>query len=544
MYTYRNFYNGAGVAIGDINNDGLSDIYFCGNMEGNKLYLNKGNFQFEDITEKAGVSCGVIWSTGISMVDVNADGWLDLYVCKSGKPEGSNRFNELFINNHDLTFSEKSKEYGLAVVGLSTHAVFFDYDEDNDLDCYLLTNSIKSVGNYDLIRDQRQISDPQGGGNKLFRNDGFHFTDVTTKAGIFSSKIGFGLGVSISDLNQDGWMDVYVSNDFFERDYLYINNRDGTFKEDAEHEFKSLSMGSMGADIADINNDGYPDIFVTEMLPRTNERIKTKVSFENWNRQQLSLEAGYHYQFPRNVLQLNNGDGSFSEIGRLAEVEATDWSWGALIFDMDNDGLKDIYVSNGIYKDLLDQDYINYMADPQTVRQLFSKDKNVIMKMVDIIPSQPISNLAFQNSGGLRFTNQTVDWGLEHPGFSNGSAYGDLDNDGDLDLVVNNLNMAPFLYRNNSRELYPGNHFLEIILKGKESNLNSIGAKISLISGDQILYAEQNPIKGFMSSVDSKIHFGVGRLEEIDEVKIEWPTGGVTKMSKVKTNQIVTFVEK
>jgi hypothetical protein len=544
MYTFRNFYNGAGVAIGDVNNDGLADIYFCGNMNGNRLYLNKGNLKFEDITEKAKVGCGKIWSTGVSMIDVNGDGWLDLYVCKSGKPEGGNRNNELFINNHDLTFSERSKEYGLAITGLSTHAVFFDYDKDGDLDCYLLTNSIKSVDNYDLVSNQRKIQDPQGGGNKLLKNEGGKFVDVTQYARIYSSVIGFGLGVSIGDVNKDGWMDIYVSNDFFERDYLYINAGDGTFKEVIEGEFKSLSMGSMGADIADINNDSYPDIFVTEMLPQTNERVKTKVSFDNWNRYQMKIDAGYFYQYPRNVLQLNNGDGTFSEIGRLGELDATDWSWGALIFDADNDGLKDIYVSNGIFKDLLDQDYINFMANPETVRSLYSKENGVLAKMIDIIPSHPISNVAFKNLGDLKFREEKDSWGLNHPGFSNGSAYGDLDNDGDLDLVVNNINMPAFIYRNNTNQLLPDNHFIEFILKGKELNSYAIGTKITLYSSSQVLYCEQNPVRGFMSSVDSKLHVGLGSIKIIDKVKIEWPSGSVTQLDSIIADRAITLSEK
>lgn len=543
MYTYRNFYNGAGVAIGDINNDGLADIYFCGNMVDNKLYLNKGDFKFEDITTKALVSCGKSWSTGVTMADVNGDGWIDLYVCKSGKPEGEHRNNELFINNHDLTFSERSKEFGLDFVGLSTHAAFFDYDRDGDLDCYLLTNSIKSIGNYDIVKDQRSKPDPQGGGNKLLRNDGNKFTDVTMTAGIYSSSIGFGLGVSVSDLNKDGWMDFYVSNDFFERDYLYLNLKNGTFREVAESEFKSLSMGSMGADIADVNNDTYTDIFVTEMLPRSNERIKTKATFENWNRHQLNLHSGYYYQFPRNVLQLNNGDGTFSEIGRLGQVEATDWSWGALLFDMDNDGRKDIFVSNGIYKDLLDQDYVNFMAEPVTIRSLFSGDKSVIKKMVEIIPSEPVPNFAFKNSGDLQFQNMSSEWGLGLPGFSNGSAYGDLDNDGDLDLAINNLNMPAFIFRNNARQFFPQNHFIEIRLLGKNANGLAVGTKVTLWAGDKVFYAEQNPTRGFMSSVDGKLHFGLGDVTKIDSILIEWPSGLEAEMDSVLTDQIIVINE-
>ena len=542
VYTYRNFYNGAGVGIGDINNDNLLDIYFCGNMVSNKLYLNKGNFEFEDITDKAAVSCGGTWSTGVSMADINGDGWLDLYVCKSGKPGGERRYNELFINNGDLTFTERSKEWGLDMAGLSVQAVFFDYDRDGDLDCYLLTNSIKSVGNFDIVKDQRQIPDSQGGGNKLLRNTGSRFEDVSEAAGIYVSKIGFGLGVTIGDVTNDGWQDIYVSNDFFERDYLYINQKNGTFREVLEEKIKSVSMGSMGADLADINNDGYPDLFVTEMLPQSNARLKTKITFENWNRHILEQENGYFYQYPRNVLQLNNMDATFSEIGRLAGVESTDWSWGALMFDMDNDGLKDIFVANGIYKDLLDQDYVNFMADPQTIRSILSKEKDVIKKMVDVIPSSPISNFAFQNQNGLRFENKATEWGLGEPGFSNGSAYGDLDNDGDLDLVINNVNSEVSIYRNESSQINPQNHYLKFILHGEDANTFGFGTKITLESGNDKFYLEQMPMRGFQSSVDHRPNFGIGTRSLIDRAIIQWPNGEVDEIDSLLANQMI-FLE-
>jgi len=329
-YTYRNFYNGAGVGIGDFNNDGLPDIYFCGNQVGNKLYKNKGNFVFEDVTERAGVACAGSWSTGVSIADVNGDGWPDIYVCKSGKPGGSHRHNELFINNGDLTFTEKAAEYGLDDMGLSNHAAFFDYDHDGDLDCYLLNNSFQSVTEYDIKSGQRMIRDSLGS-NKLYRNDNGHFTDVSKEAGIYGSKIGFGLGVSIGDVNRDGWPDIYISNDFFERDYLYINNKNGTFTESLEDQMRETSLGAMGSDMADINNDAYPEIFVTEMTPEGNARRKTKAMFESWERYQNKIKNDYNHQFARNTLQLNNQNGSFSEIGRLSGVSTTDWSWGALI---------------------------------------------------------------------------------------------------------------------------------------------------------------------------------------------------------------------
>lgn len=539
VYTYRNFYNGGGVGLGDVNNDGLIDIYLTGSMVPNRLYLNKGNFRFEDVTGRAGVSCGSSWSTGISLVDINGDGWLDIYVCKSGKPEGERRNNELFINNKDLTFTERSHDFGLDIVGLSTHAVFFDMDNDGDLDCYILTNSIRSVSGFDLVKDKRKEADPAREGNKLLMNTGNKFVDVSAKAGIYTSKIGFGLGVTIGDINKDGWQDVYVSNDFFERDYLYINQHNGTFHEELEEEMKSISMGSMGADLADIDNDGYPDIFVTEMLPSTNERLKSKATFDNWNRHRLFVENGYYFQYPRNVLQLNNGDGTFSEIGRLSGVEATDWSWGALIFDMDNDGLKDIFVANGIYKDLLDQDYVNFSADPVTVRSILSREKSVLKKLVDLIPSTPLSNFAFQNKGGLRFEDRADAWGLGARSFSNGSAYGDLDNDGDLDLVINNINMPAFVYRNESSTVHPENHYLKFSFAGDAMNTLALGTKITIENGDQLFYSEQMPMRGFESSVDPRPNIGLGDLAGVAKVTVEWPDGQSMEMDHVKTNQTI-----
>ncbi|MEL0009720.1 MAG: VCBS repeat-containing protein, partial [Flammeovirgaceae bacterium] len=358
IFTYRNYYNGGGVGLGDINNDGLLDIYFTSNLNENKLYLNKGNFQFEDITSKAGVAGEKSWSTGVSLADINADGFLDIYVSNSGDIKGDNKQNELFINNGDLTFTEMAKEYGLDDKGYSTHAAFFDYDRDGDLDCYLLNNSYKGGFRITSIgKDQRPIRD-EVGGDKLFLNDNGTFIDISEEAGIYGSIIGFGLGVTVGDANNDGWMDIYVSNDFFERDYLYINNQDGTFSESLETMIRSISAASMGADMADINNDGLSEIFVTDMLPQPDERIKTVTTFDSWDRQQNINTNGYWNQYTRNTLQLNNGNSTFSEIGRLAGVEATDWSWGALMFDFQNDGNKDIFVANGIYQDLTDQDFL------------------------------------------------------------------------------------------------------------------------------------------------------------------------------------------
>ena len=449
-YTYRNFYNGGGVAIGDFNNDSLQDIFFTGNLVSNRLYLNKGGLYFDDITEQSGLISSGVWSTGVSVVDINGDGYLDIYVCKSGPPGGERRYNELFINNGDLTFKESSKEYGLDNEGLSTHAAFFDFDKDGDLDCYLLNNTIRSIGiGIDLVKDLRLNGSDKG--NKFLRNDNGKFVDVSNEIGIYTSEIGFGLGVTIGDLNLDGWQDMYISNDFFEKDYLYINNQDGTFKESIEDYLTEISMGSMGADMADINNDSYPEIFVSEMLPERHDRRVSKAVFDSWDKYQLSISQGYFNQFNRNVLQLNNADGSFSEISRITGVDATDWSWGALIFDMDNDGLKDIFVANGIYKDLLDQDYVNFLANPSIISNMIKSEKEPIKKLIDMIPTESVGNYAYKNNGDLSFSDVSSQFGIDMPSFSNGSAYSDLDNDGDLDLVINNVNMPASIYRNNSK---------------------------------------------------------------------------------------------
>ncbi|TLF46869.1 VCBS repeat-containing protein [Maribacter aurantiacus] len=532
-YLYRNFYNGGGVALGDVNNDGLIDIYFTGNMVDNKLFLNKGNWQFEDITINAGVACPNVWSTGATFADINKDGLLDLYVCKAGKPEGSNRHNELFINNGDLTFTESSKEYGLDIEGLSVHSAFFDYDKDGDLDVYILNNSLRSIGGFDLKKDLRMIPDKNG--NKFLRNDDGKFIDITHEVGIYSSKIGFGLGITLGDFNNDNWTDIFISNDFFERDYLYINDTKGGFTENLEEYFESISMGSMGADLADLDNDMLTDLIVTEMLPATEERKKTKTLFESWDKQQLAEKQGYFNQFARNALQKNLGNGSFLEVSRQANVSGTEWSWGALIFDMDNDGFKDIFVSNGIYKDLLDRDYLAFDANEEKIRnRIAQKEKNVITTLIDAMPSQAVANSVFRNKGNFNFENTAETWGLDTPSFSNGSAYGDLDNDGDLDLVVNNVNMPSFLYENTTDTLNQRSIQLEFF----DKELRAIGAKAMIKSNGKVIgYGENFVSRGFQSSVPYGLHFGVGNRTKIDSLIITWPNGTVSTQTDLRTNQ-------
>ncbi|WP_421873336.1 VCBS repeat-containing protein [Marinoscillum sp.] len=538
VYTYRNYYNGGGVAIGDVNKDGLVDIYFTSNLDKNKLYLNQGNFQFKDISAAAGVEGSRAWSTGVTMADINGDGLLDIYVCNSGDIEGDNKQNELFINNGDLTFTESAEKYGLADRGFSTHASFFDYDKDGDLDAYMLNNSYQAIGSFNLRRNERPKRDSLGG-DKLLRNDNGLFVDVSKEAGVYGSIIGFGLGVTIGDVNGDTWDDIYVSNDFFERDYLYINQGDGTFKEDLTSQMKSISGASMGADLADVNNDGYNDLFVTEMLPSDNERLKSVTTFENWDRYQYNLENGYYHQFTRNTFQLNNGDSTFSEIGRLAGVEASDWSWGALFFDMDNDGLRDLFIANGIYQDLTNQDYLQYISNEEVIKSILSDNKVDYAKLIDLIPSNPIPNHAYKNVGDLRFESSADDFGLGEPSFSNGSAYGDLDNDGDLDLVVNNVNMPSWVFRNNADSI-TDNHYIKFDVIGMGANTNAIGTKIKVLQDGESYYIEQQPIRGFQSSVDPRPNVGLPKASNVN-ITVFWPNGGVSKLSDVAVDQTVTL---
>lgn len=538
VYRYRNFYNGGGVAIGDVNNDGLEDIYLTSNMNQNKLYVNRGDFKFEDITDKALVGGTKAWSTGVSLVDINGDGYLDIYVCNSGDVKGDNKQNELFINNGDLTFTEKAEELGLADKGFSTHASFFDYDKDGDLDVYLLNNSYQAIGSFNLTKNERPIRDILGG-DKLFENKDGKFIDVSAAAGIYGSVIGFGLGVTVTDVNNDGWQDIYVSNDFFERDYLYINNQDRTFSETLTTSINSISGASMGADAADINNDGYTDIFITEMLPSDYDRLKTVTTFEDWNKYQYNVKNDYYHQFTRNMLQLNNGNMTYSEIGRFSGVEASDWSWGALFFDMNNDGLKDLFIANGIYKDLTNQDYLKYISNQEVISAITQGNKVNYKKLIDIIPSNKVKNHAYINQGNLQF-DRTAN-GLDTESFSNGAAYGDLDNDGDLDLVVNNVNMPLFVYRNNLDS--KDTHYLKVILKGEGLNKDAIGARLKLSTKENTYYLEQQPVRGFQSYMDNRPNFGFKNTEDL-KLSIFWPSGKVSDLSVVKIDTSLVVYEK
>jgi hypothetical protein len=549
IFKYRNFYNGGGVAIGDINNDGLSDVYFTSNQGENKLYLNKGNFKFEDISTKAGVKGAKSWSTGVVMVDINADGLLDIYVCNAGSNKGAQQDNELFINNGNLTFTDKAKDYNLADTGITTHAAFFDYDKDGDLDCYILNNSFIPVSslNYSNKRELRdkdwQVADIlKGGGDKLLRNDNGKFVDVSEKSGIYGSLIGFGLGVTVGDINNDLYPDIYISNDFYERDYLYINQKDGTFKEEIQSWAQHISQSAMGADMADINNDGKADIFVTDMLPEPDERLKTTTSFDNYDLFSRKLSMDFYHQYMQNTLQLNSGNNSFTEIAHYAGVSKTDWSWGALLFDMDNDGYKDIYVCNGIYKDLTNQDFVDFFANDVMQRMAITGKKEDMQNIIDKMPSTPVANYAFKNNKNLTFSNEAFNWGLSTPSFSNGAAYGDLDNDGDLDLIVNNVNMKAFVYKNNAQK-NTKNHYLKVKLKGEGQNTFAVGSVVEVFSKKEIMRQELIPSRGFQSSIDYTMTFGLG-TKNIDSLHVIFPNGKYKSIKNVKKDQTLAVSQK
>ncbi|MEM7105133.1 MAG: VCBS repeat-containing protein [Bacteroidota bacterium] len=529
IFSYRNFYNGGGVSTGDINNDGLADIFFTSNMGQNKLYLNKGNLEFEDITEKAGVGGTKAWSTGVVMIDINHDGWLDIYVCNAGYVKGDDQQNELFINNQDQTFTENAAAYNLNESGYTTHAAFFDYDLDGDLDCYMLNNSFMPVNtlNYDNHRELYAEDWPvkdflKGGGDKLLRNDNGSFVDVTREAGIYGSLIGFGLGITVGDINEDHLPDLYVSNDFYERDYLYVNQGDGTFNEEIKDWMERLSLASMGADMADINNDGYPEIFVTEMLPSEDYRRKTTTLFEDYQVYLLKQKKDFYHQFMHNTLQLNNKDQSFSEISWYSGVAASDWSWGALMFDADNDGFRDIYICNGVYHDVTDQDFIDFFANDVVQKLALTGEKEDIQDVIDKMPSNPQINKFFKNNGNLTFDDAGYQSGFDQETFSAGAAYADLDNDGDLDLVVNNLMAEAFLFENKADQL-TDNHYLRLRLKGSDKNTFAIGAKVNIYSNKQDINFQLIPSRGFQSSIAYDMVFGLGTAASIDSMIITWP---------------------
>ena len=535
ILTYRNFYNGGGVAIGDINNDSLPDLFLTANLGESKLYLNKGNFKFEDITSRSGIKSKRGWRTGVTMADVNGDGLLDIYICNSGDIKGDNKENELYINQGDLSFKEQAKQFGLNDPGYTTHVSFFDYDLDGDLDCYILNNSFVDVRKFD-IDSVRQVRDTMGG-HKLMRNDNGHFTDVSEQAGIAGTRIAYGLGVSVSDLNGDMYPDIYISNDFYERDYLYINQRNGTFKDELADRMGHISSSSMGADIADINNDGYMDIVSTDMLPEDEYRQRTMTRFEEYHIENMKFRSSFHYQLVQNALQLNNGDGTFKETAFLSGVPATDWSWGALFLDFDNDGWNDIFISNGINRDITDLDFSDFLANKASVDKVVTeKGRFDFRDFLPYIPSKKLSNYAYVNQHNLTFRNEAYNLGLGQPSFSNGVAYGDLDNDGDLDIVVNNLNDECFIYRNEENKRSE-NHFVEISFDGKAPNRFGIGAEVTAFSNGSKQVKQMIPVRSFQSCMDPRLVFGLGKSSKVDSIEVVWPDLSKQTLYNVKIDQ-------
>lgn len=541
ILNYHNFYNGGGVAVGDINNDGKPDVFFTSNQGDNKLYLNKGNFVFDDITGKANISSKHKWHTGVTMVDINADGWLDIYVCNAGIMNGDDRANELYINQKNGTFTEEAHAYGLDDKGASTQAIFFDYDHDGDLDCFVLNNSPKSIDNFGYKSDARYVRDAVNG-DHLYRNDGGKFTDISEAAGIYGSEIAFGLGVTVGDLNNDGWEDLYVANDFFEHDYLYINQHNGTFQEQSTTAIGHMSNGAMGTDMADINNDGYLDIFTAEMLPENDYRLKTTIKFDGYDVQNAKNQLDLHHQFTSNTLQLNNQDGTFSEIAQLAGVDATGWSWGTLGFDFDNDGWKDLFVCNGIRRDLTNQDFLAYFNSQENLNRIRQGGFD-FLDLLNKMPSVPIPNFAFRNQRNLMFSNESKQLGFGKPGFSSGAAYADLDGDGDLDLLINNENAEASVYQNHTTEKLH-HHFLKIQLQGNAPNTMGYGARVSLFAGGQTQVLEQMPTRGFQSSVDPVLVFGLQDWKTVDSVVVRWPDQKTQVMIAPAINQLIVADQK
>ncbi len=539
VFEYMNIYTGAGVAVGDIDNDGLTDVYFSGNMVSGRLYRNKGGLQFEDITEKSGL-LNSRWGTGATMVDINQDGFLDLYVCVSGGGRETERANMLFVNHGDGTFSEKASEYGLADTRQSMQSAFFDYDKDGDLDMYLLVNP--AAYEYKVnISKPRELNGESVNNDRLYRNEGNgQFVDVSSAAGILVE--GYGLGVAIADINGDSWPDVYVSNDFIGNDIMYINQKDGTFKDEITDHIKHTSYAGMGNDVADIDNNGNPDIMVLDMRPEDNKRQKLIISSTGYDRFQMMLQAGYNPQYSRNTLQINQGEGKFSEVGFLAGVSSTDWSWSPLLADYDNDGLKDLYVTNGFLRDLGNLDYIHYQNIYDN--PLGEAQSKITRKLASIkeLPKADLVNYAYRNKGDTTFEKVTDAWGFRESSCSNGAAFADLDNDGDLDLLVNNVNQPAFVYQNLSDQ-NEDNHFIRLRLKGKAGNLEGIGAKIKVTTQGEHQYDQHFLSRGYESSVDPTVHFGLGSHKRVDSLEIWWPDGTYELKRDLAANQMVVLAQ-
>jgi enediyne biosynthesis protein E4 len=529
---YLYFYNGGGVAVGDINNDGLPDLYFSANQGPNKLYLNKGNLTFEDITETAGVAGKSSWNTGTVMVDINADGLLDIYVCAVVGLNGFNGHNELFINQGDGTFTESASSYGLDFESYSSNAAFLDYDQDGDLDMYLLNHAVHTPQSYGnaALRNERTYET----GDKLLRNDNGVFVDVSKEAGIYGGINGYGLGISIADFNQDGYPDIFVGNDFHEDDYYYLNNGDGTFTESLRQYFGHTSRFSMGSDAADLNHDGFPDLISLDMLPDDEKVLKASEGDDNIQIQKLRIGTyGYHYQFTRNMLFINQPGAPFMETALQSGVAATDWSWSALFADFDQDGEQDLFIGNGIPKRPNDLDYINFVSNDNVKRKI-NNTNLVDQKAIELMPSGFVANRMFQGGPNLVFKDRSKTWIPQDTLISGAIAFADLDNDGDLDLIANNLNNTASIYENKTNEKAS---YLKIYLMGPAQNPQGIGTKVFAYTKGQMQYKELYTVRGFQASSEPVIHFGFGQSTHLDSLKVIWPNKQFQILKNVALNQ-------